>query len=157
MKVKIGTYPKEGKERVVQIKIDPWDTWSMDHTLALIIVPMLKQLKETTHGGPAVADEDVPEEIKSTSAPPLEDRYSVDDNYFKRWDWVLDEMIWTFTQLSSEDDDAQFFDHSEVDENVGLIEQIKKIKVDEEGLTAHNKRIENGLRLFGKYYRGLWD
>ena len=30
-------------------------------------------------------------------------------------------------------------------------------KFDSEGYDAWNKRIENGLRLFGKYYRGLWD
>jgi len=156
VKVRIGTYPKKDKERVVKIQIDPWDTWSMDHTLALIIVPMLKQLKETTHGGPAVDNNDVPEELKSTSAPPVKE-HGVDDNYFKRWDWVLEEMIWAFTQLSSENDDAQFFDHSEVDEGEDFIDQLKKIKVDEEGLTAHNKRIDNGLLLFGKYYRGLWD
>ena len=28
------------------IKIDRWDTWSMDHTLSPIILPMLRQLKE---------------------------------------------------------------------------------------------------------------
>ena len=30
------------KKRKIKIKIDEYDTWSMDHTLALIIVPMLK-------------------------------------------------------------------------------------------------------------------
>jgi hypothetical protein len=30
-------------------------------------------------------------------------------------------------------------------------------KFDVEGYQAHSKRIDNGLRLFGKYYRGLWD
>ena len=38
-----------------------------------------------------------------------------------------------------------------------LNDQISKIKVDHEGLDAHNERIKNGLRLFGKYYRTLWD
>ena len=28
---------------------------------------------------------------------------------------------------------------------------------DWEAMKAHNKRIDNGTRLFGKYYRGLWD
>jgi len=32
--------------RKIKIQIDPYDTWSMDHTLSLIIIPMLKQLKE---------------------------------------------------------------------------------------------------------------
>ena len=30
--------------KIDYVKIDRWDTWSMDHTLALIIVPMLKQI-----------------------------------------------------------------------------------------------------------------
>ena len=29
--------------------------------------------------------------------------------------------------------------------------------VDREGIKAYNERINNGMRLFGKYYRGLWD
>jgi hypothetical protein len=28
---------------------------------------------------------------------------------------------------------------------------------DSEGYMKHDKRISNGLVLFGKYYRGLWD
>jgi hypothetical protein len=28
---------------------------------------------------------------------------------------------------------------------------------DKDGFMAHSARIDNGLRLFGKYYRGLWD
>ena len=31
--------------RINYVKIDKWDTWSMDHTLGLIVLPMLKQLK----------------------------------------------------------------------------------------------------------------
>lgn len=43
MKAYIGRYPKGDKERKISIRIDPWDVWNMDHTLALIIVPMLKK------------------------------------------------------------------------------------------------------------------
>ena len=61
MKISIGKYPKDPtKQQKVSIKIDPWDTWSMDLTLALIIHPMLKQLHKTSHGAPYVDDEDVP-------------------------------------------------------------------------------------------------
>ena len=50
MKVEIGPYPSEidiFDEQQVSVRIDPWDTWSMDDTLAQIILPMLKQLKNT--------------------------------------------------------------------------------------------------------------
>ena len=54
--------------RIEYVKIDRWDTWSMDHTLGQIALPMLRQLKATKHGAPLVDDEDVPEELRSTSA-----------------------------------------------------------------------------------------
>lgn len=143
---------------VKYVKIDYWDTWSMDITLSPIILLMLKQLKATKHGAPGVDDEDVPDELRSTSAPAKENEWDTDDNWFKRWDWVIDEMIWAFAQLSNEDNDEQFYDHSEVNYNdKNFMNQVSKVKLDVEGLKAHNERIANGLRLFGKYYRGLWD
>ena len=48
------------RKQKINVRIDKHDTWSMDHTLAHIILPMLKQLKETKHGAPNVDDEDVP-------------------------------------------------------------------------------------------------
>jgi len=57
MKAIIGPYPDDDTKRVETILLDPYDTWNMDHTLALIIVPMLKQLKATKHGAPCVDDE----------------------------------------------------------------------------------------------------
>ena len=30
-------------------------------------------------------------------------------------------------------------------------------KCDYDGIAVVEKRIDNGFRLFGKYYRGLWD
>ena len=49
MRVFLGRYPRGEKERKVNIRIDNYDLWSMDHTLSLIILPMLKKLKEITN------------------------------------------------------------------------------------------------------------
>jgi hypothetical protein len=157
MKVSIGRYPKGDTLRRVKIVIDPYDTWSMDHTLALIIVPMLKQLKATTHGAPLVDDEYVPEHLRSTAAPPTENEWDVDDNHFKRWDYVLDEMIWAMEQIVAHDNEGLFFDHSEVDEEADLMKQIAQIKCDHEGLQKHHERIANGTKLFGIFFQSLWD
>jgi hypothetical protein len=54
------------RTQTVKVRIDRWDTWSMDHTLAPIILPMLVQLKETKHGAPIVDDEDVPKQLHMT-------------------------------------------------------------------------------------------
>ncbi len=56
MKISIGKYPKKGEQKV-SVRIDPWDTWSMDRTLALIVHPMLKQLHKTNHGAPCTDDD----------------------------------------------------------------------------------------------------
>jgi hypothetical protein len=157
MKVSIGRYPKGDTPRRVKITIDPYDTWSMDHTLALIIVPMLKQLKATTHGAPFVDDEYVPEHLCSTAAPPTENEWDVDDNHFKRWDYVLDEMIWAMEQIANDDSESKFYDYSEVDEEADLMEQIAQMKCDREGLQKHYDRIANGTKLFGIFFQNLWD
>ena len=144
--------------KINYVKIDRWDTWSMDYTLSFIIVPMLKQLKETKHGAPFVDDEDVPEELKSTSAPPKENEWDTDENHFKRWDWALNEMIWAFEQNLDHDSEDKFFDHAEWDEKEkDFGKNLHKIKIDQVGLKAHQDRKANGFRLFGKYYQGLWD
>ena len=144
--------------KINYVKIDRWDTWSMDYTLSHIIVPMLKQLKETKHGAPFTDDEDAPEELKSTSAPPKENDWDTDENHFKRWDWILSEMIWAFEQNLDDKSEEKFFDHAEWDEKEkDFNKNLHKIKIDQVGLKIHQDRKKNGFRLFGKYYQGLWD
>jgi len=156
--------------RIEYVKIDRYDTWSMDHTLANIILPMLKQLRDNKHGSPCVDDEDVPRELWSIYAFP-EKEYHVDGNHFKRWDWVLDEMIFAFECKNDDSWQESFssgeFDYKSVacewDENgkpklFNIVEGPNHTyKCDYEGMRAVEERIQNGFRLFGKYYQNLWD
>lgn len=180
MKIYIGPYRKWNgllrrltkKERRIKIKIHKYDTWSMNHTLALIIVPMLKQLKETKHGAPNVDDEDVPENLRSTNAKPKENEHDLDEFHFDRWDYVLDEMIFAFESIVDDSWEDQFYsgksdigwkliNPEETDKEKQFYEMIKgpndTYKVDNDGLKAYNNRIDNGTRLLGKYFRNLWD
>ena len=100
--------------KIEYVKIDRYDTWSMDHTLGRIVLPMLKQLKESKHGSPLVDDEDVPEELKSTTAPAKENEWDTDGNHFKRWDWVMDEMIFAF-ECKADDSWEDAFREGEID------------------------------------------
>ena len=157
------------------IKIDYWDTWSMDHTLSPIILPMLKQLKVTAHGAPFVDDEDVPEELKSTSAPPKANEWDTDDNHFARWAYVLDEMIFAF-QCKTDDSWEDEFREGDIDmlwvpvdaagnevaKGEHKFYQMKDgpnntYKCDYEGMKVVEARIQNGFRLFGRYYQNLGD
>jgi hypothetical protein len=161
------TWIHSKQKRTIKVQIDRWDTWSMDHTLGYIVLPMLKQLKATKHGSPFVDDKDVPAELRSTAAPPKENDYDTDENHFKRWDWVLDEMIFAFeTKAGSLEDWEDQFHTGEHDIQWkklegGNSEMIRgpndTSKYDMKGRKAYQKRISNGFRLFGKYFESLWD
>jgi hypothetical protein len=176
MKVEISNYPTHRwyhnflyetfgikNEQKVSVRIDNHDTWSMDHTLAHIILPMLKQLKETKHGAPDVDNKDVPKELRSDA---LEG--DVCATHFNKWDWVMDEMIFAFEskhndweeQFQSGEHDIQWVKITE-GKHKGHSEMVKgpndTYKVDWKGRKAYQKRITNGFRLFGKYFENLWD
>lgn len=159
MKVNIGKYPstKSKKPRKVEIKIDDWDTWDAGRNLALIAVPLLEKLKEDKQGSPFVDDEDVPEELRSSNSE-LSPNENLDSNFHKRWKWVLDEITYALTEVANEyPSEDKFYDHSEVDENSSIREQISAMKIDSEGLDQYNQRVQNGCRLFGVYFMSLWS
>jgi len=148
------------KKRKIKVHIDGYDTWSADHTLALIIHPLLIKMKEDKPGVPHVDDEDVPENIRSTAAKAKLDEYEIDEFHDARWDWVLDEMIWTFEQYTNEDRYDQF-DSGKAD---FLIEdgQLKTgpnhtHKTNVLAKSAYDMRLKNGRMLFAKYYESLWS
>lgn len=168
------------RHRKIKVRIDNYDTWNMDSTLALLILPMLKQLKNTKHGSPFVDLEDLPEHMQTTGFDDTSSQYNLDfgnnEEYTSkswalhesRWDWVLNEMIWTFEQIQPECDwEAQYtkgeseLDFTEYPEDVGKdvvpVRWKKKAEYDWEGMHAHQARITNGLRLIGVYWQGLWD
>lgn len=169
------------RRRKVKVHVDYYDIWSADHTLAMIIAPTLKKLKQVQHGYPHVDNEDVPEELHMTKEQKeaLNWDGTVDANHEARWNYVLDEMIWAFEQHSDPgDNDSQF--HHNVDQLQMVFEStgdenldskgMKSLSfnnqkdpnkpaywVDHEGKKAHHERMNNGVRLFAKYYQALWD
>ena len=143
--------------RITYVKIDQWDTWSMDYTLADIILPMLKQLKEHKHGAPWTDDEDVPEYLRSAMAQLKEYEWDTDSLHFMRWDWILDEMIWAFEQKIKDDAEGEFFDHSKSNGLDPWNKEYVGPEWDKEKYEVWQNRKQNGFRLFGKYYEALWD
>lgn len=149
------------RKRKIKVRIDRYDSWSADHTLSLIILPLIKDLKENMDGAPYVDDSDVPDHLKSTSAPPKENVWDTDDFHFDRWDWVLDEIIWSFEQKVRDDWESDYYKYEDVkpdptSEDFSAKIGFKLTNLDNEGRKKHQERMSNGFRLFGKYYEGLW-
>ncbi len=158
------------KKRKMKIRIDKHDTWNMDSTLALIILPMLRQLKETKHGSAQVQEF---EQTSESSAQYCFDFYAEGDDYawergHKHWEEILDEIIWTFEQLQPDYDWSDQYwitkpvmdlsdNHEDKDEMTHSIKWLVKGECDYEGRKNHQDRIDRGLMLFGKYYQSLWD
>jgi hypothetical protein len=132
MKINFGPYPDGEQERQLEITVDGYDTWSLDHTLCLILVPALKRFKEKLHGGPLIANEDVPPQLHR---PGDAIDWETDEFWFERWDWVLGEMLFAF--------------------EYGLVEDDYKLPDDER--IANETRANEGRRLFAKYFHNLWD
>lgn len=188
MRVNIGPHPKIGskKRRKVDVVIHDYDVWNMDATLALLIIPMLHKLKATKQGAPHVDDEDVPEHLRSTAAPPKERPYDADANYFKRWDWVIDEIIWAFEQEYLDENDEGHWNYYDkyaegepteplmpirILKDDGSIEEKERSfetaedeaayralgKYNKERHLAYSRRVKHAMTLFGKHFQSLWD
>lgn len=157
MKVFIGPY-EDGVDQVQEIEIHNYDTWSMDHTLAPIILPMLKQLKETKHGAPNVDMNDVPENLRinDPESKAFWSNGETDEKFFDRWNWIMDEMIWAFEQKVKDNWEDEYYGPYIRSEDGSMMGGHFEW-TDYEGLKAHQDRMSNGFRLFGKYYENLWD
>ena len=162
MKVNIKNYPNPdgvlfkmgvNTEQGISVKIDEWDTFNMDVTLAHIIHPMLVQLRKSETKGVPVLLEDI------LDAPI---QYKTDEEC---WDWILGEMIFAF-KSKLYDWEAEFttgkwdMQMSDIDKP-GKVEMTEgpehTYQVDKEGMQKYRDRVENGYRLFGKYYDHLWE
>jgi len=167
------------EKRRVKVKIDPWDSWSADHTLADIILPVLIDLKRSKQGAPDVDPEDVPENLRpgKLEIKQYKTDGTTDALFFKRWDWVLDEIIWAFSEHVKDFEEAEgkfwsgehdmVFTPIDKDGNEVAKDDAKWFRMDrgpndtskwdKEGWQAYMDRKQNGFRLFGKYYTSLWS
>lgn len=146
------------RERRIRVRIDPWDAWSGDRTLAIIALPLLQRIKETKLGVPLVHEEDFPEHLEAS-----------EENRAEAWNWILDEIIFALTSIVDDSWEGSFA--SGETDLVSEVEEWKDgrpltyrithgprhtYKVDFEGRERYQQRIDRGLILFGKYFRSLW-
>jgi hypothetical protein len=127
----ISTYQK------IRYGVSDQECWSLDCTITRFILPRLKHFKKiNVHSHPA-------------------------DLTPEKWEEILDEMIWTFEYLDNDDKFNQFpqscMNHAfgndrtkSVQEQIDWEKYLDKYK-------ELDKRKDEGLMLFAKYYQHLWD
>jgi hypothetical protein len=140
------------------VKIEDSDIWSLYHTLALIILPSLKKYKKScTNGFPTCLLEDDEERA------------------YKKWMTIIDKMIWSFSKIVEDDEFKYYLVKSKEEEalqkqdfkkrkKLGKLTGMEEIsgfiyigKYSEKKFKEFNDKMNEGLFLFGKYFRNLWD
>jgi hypothetical protein len=164
------------RQRTVKIRIDKYDSWNADSTIALIAAPLLKQLKATNHGMPGGLVE-CPEfdlektrfynEVMGRWSTPNSVSVEQDEADRKRceeiWGEIQDEMIFALEAINDDKGESQFYSadfgmvSGEKDKITNCTSCTFTGEVDREGLAAYHKRVNNGLVLFGRYFQNLWD
>lgn len=174
MKIKISKYPRNGFQKA-EVRIDQWDTYSTDVTLARIILPLLLQLKDRKHGVPSefirgIERVDYKQECFDFIH---EDRNSPLERAEKEWNEILDKMIWSFQQILTDDWNSNYH-HGKVEiewkpiqytdpatgkltKGYEMDNDSSKHWYDRVGHELHYQRIQEGLELFGKYMHYLWE
>lgn len=113
------------------------DTWSLDHSLSRWILPRLKYLRKNLQSHP-------------------------DDMTFEKWQEILDKMIFAFDFVFNEskyDEECypKDFDWGIVSDERGAFVMKDRRKPDFTEFDKKFKKYEEGIGLFAKYFRHLWD
>jgi hypothetical protein len=167
------------KEKVV---IHHYDAWSADHTLAKIIAPLLRMVKQDKQGIPGeFLGEEYNQLVSSKEfwdekgSGPLHDRADIlFKEGIKKWDETLDHMIWAFEEYDNEDWDEPYWTGeygkfesvstgetmwnplTKKDEETFQLKSTGDRTCDWEGRQKHWDRMQEGINLFAKHYSSLW-
>ena len=158
MKVRIGNYRSERskKPRIENVQVHPWDTYSADATLALIIYPTLVAYKKEILEKGVVPPEflqpvDVSNMTEEEAQEIHEKMYS---EGLAKWEEVLNKMIWSFEQAKDGYvGEEEFF---AINEDADDEDVENRYDIDNDGLNDYYEKIDDGLALFGRFYRSLW-
>jgi hypothetical protein len=115
------------------VKLHKYDHWNAYHTIAIVALPVMEALREHKCSAGFIEDEDVPEELRSGRTEKEAHFGETDDNFFDRYNWALDEVIHALDKIVN--DDCGDWDFN----------------------TEERERVQNGCRLFGKYFMTFWD
>ena len=143
------------------------ESWDFKSHCAKWVLPRLKNLRKNSMSYPSTLsnNEHVFEDQKYFDFfEKLTDDSSSSHEYGAvKWAENLDKMIWSFEHLDDDVDPIypENYDNSqivvEVSEKGTKFKAADERKIDWSPIYEHNKRLQEGFNLFGKYYQDLWD
>lgn len=113
--------------------------WSLDHHLASLILPRLKAFKEYDRHLLTLWEEGMTEEEAIVA-----------------WDQTLDKMIYAFECLVNEDKDMPEMKFEKTNKEFPF-KKMTNYEEYKKALAVRDAKIEEGLLLFAKHFRSLWD
>ena len=140
MKINIGPYRKN---RAFHIRIDDYDVWNLDDTLAHIIHPALIRLRETKQGYPELWEDGMEPKFSNQLAFDFVDFDEQDKYLEKKWNNVMSTMIRAFGLII----------HREAHEDAANKSDKGYLKY----MLEYYKAVDKGLTLFARHYHALWD
>ena len=126
-----------------KVKADSYDSWNGDQTIAYVAASVVQQVITDSHGWKYVDAEDLPQEMREEYEAA---KVNEDDDVVKAgWMWVLNEMLFALVEIR----------------DCGPTDPCNEpnVKINEEfanRIYAYEARVQNGCRLFGVYFQGLW-
>lgn len=125
------------KKKGIYTRFKDRETWDLGYTVAAFTLPRLRRFKKLNNGIPGCLL------IESDGTTHFND-----EEYQKQkeieWDTILDHMIWSFEQIITSDEEPSIYNYKD-----NWNEYCEQMKI-------YNEQIQDGLNLFGKYFRNLW-
>ena len=142
---------KNNRRVTTDVTIESGDLPYLSDSLASVILPVLIRVREVNITPPTnIAQQDVPESLRTFKRLSTDFKLHTNSQIEKAqvaWGWILDEMIWAFTEITNgypiKD---ELTDKAEASEDSVEVE-----------FNQYQLRFDNALRLFGKFYSWLTD
>jgi hypothetical protein len=143
------------------------ESWDFKSHCAKWVLPRLKKLREDAMSYPSClsnSDETSLGQIYFSFYKDLSKCDSETQEYGAiKWNDILDKIIWSFEHLDDyiEPIYPEKYDHRqivvEISEKVTSFKPADDRKIDWSPIETHQKRLQEGFELFGKYYGHLWS
>ena len=140
------------------------ESWDFKSALANWALPRLKHMKDNLHGYPScLIPEEKWEEISAGKEIVDEGRNIREEHGMKEWNKILDKIIWSFENHDNEpmptepDNYDSRCNMIKYDDGSTEYEHLDDRPWDWTEREAHDKKVQEGLDLFAKYYKDLWS